>query len=145
MWLVRAANPNAVISLAWAISGHLRRFCLFVFYWLFCFSFLDNRNLSKLQIDRWLNQIGCESLKWNNEWWRGEMWTLNRLTLYWSLSCNRSCFIYMWYTPRRHVRCNFLKDEWLQNLEISMLFVLAFYQLLTTEVQYLRKCERWNN
>ena len=52
-----------------AISGHLRRFCLFVclFFWLFFFSLPE--------IDPWLNQIGCEPLKWNNEWWRGEMWT----------------------------------------------------------------------
>ena len=51
-----------------AISGHLRRFCLFfLFFWVGFFSLPE--------IDPWLNQIGCEPLKWNNEWWRGEMWT----------------------------------------------------------------------
>ena len=44
----------------------------------------------------------------------------------------------MWYTPRKHVRCNFLiNDAWLQNLEISILHMLAFYRLLTKEVECL--------
>ena len=52
-----------------AISGHLRRFCLFFLFFFGWFFF------SLPEIDPWLNQIGCEPLKWNNEWWRGEMWT----------------------------------------------------------------------
>ena len=72
MWLVRAANPNAAIPMAWA-KCHFWAFtsflfvCLFVFFGCFIFSLPE--------IDPWLNQIGCEPLKWNNEWWRGEMWT----------------------------------------------------------------------
>ena len=44
--------------------------------------------------------------------------------------------LYMWYTPRKHVWCNF--DGWVQNLKISITFMLAFYLLLTTEVECLR-------
>ena len=51
--------------------------------------------------------------------------------------------LYMWYTPRKHVWCNF--DGWVQNLEISITFMLAFYLLLTTEVECLRICKHGNN
>ena len=50
--------------------------------------------------------------------------------------------LYMWYTPRKHVWCNF--DGWVQNLEISTTSMLAFYLLLTTEVKCLRICKRGN-
>ena len=70
------------------ISGHLRRFCLLVF-----FSFKGN-------------------------------------------------VLYIWYTPRKHVWCN--SDEWVYNLEISIPFMLAFYLLLTTEVECLRICKHGN-
>ena len=35
--------------------------------------------------------------------------------------------LYMRYTLRKHFGCNFLNDEWIQNLEISKLFMLAFH------------------
>ena len=50
--------------------------------------------------------------------------------------------LYMWYTPRKHVWYNFLNEERIQNLEISILFMLAFYKLQTTEVECLRICKR---
>ena len=83
-----------------------------------------------------MNKIGCEPLKLNYEWRRDKMWT----------PLNWPCIVvlvvtghvlFMWYTPRKHVRCNFLNDAWLQNLEISILFMLAFYRFLTKEVECL--------
>ena len=49
--------------------------------------------------------------------------------------------LYMWYTLRKHVGRNFLNDESIQNLVISILFMLAFHQLRTTEVECLRICK----
>ena len=51
--------------------------------------------------------------------------------------------LHMWYTPWKYVRCNF--DEWLQNLEISIPFMLGFYLLLTTKVECLRIRKHRNN
>lgn len=61
-----------------------------------------------------------------------------------NFDCNRSCFIYVVYS-KTSCLCNFPDDEWLWNPEISMLFMLAFYQLLTTEVECLPLCEDWKN
>ena len=141
-------NPNAIMQRSrWlgrnAISGHFRHFCLF---FVCFFSKLpdENRKLSKLCIYPWMNQMGCEPLKVNNESWRGEMWT----PLTWvciELLVVTDHVLYMWCAPRKHVWCNFLNDEWIQNLEISILFMLAFHQLRTTEVECLRICKHWNN
>ena len=51
---------------------------------------------------------------------------------------------YMCYTSRKHVQCNFLNNEWLRNLEISTLFMFAFYQLLKTDVECPHICEHCN-
>ena len=50
--------------------------------------------------------------------------------------------LYVWYTPRKHIWCNF--DVRVQNLEISTTSMLAFYLLLTTEVECLRICKHGN-
>ena len=65
-------------------------------------------------------------------WTRRHFWTFTffLLACFFFLTGN---VLYMWYTPRKHFWCNF--DGWVQNLEISITFMLAFYLLLTTEVK----------
>lgn len=89
-----------------------------------------------------MNQIGCERLilkKWMKKGWDVHP---TKLALNWTSSCNRSCFT---YTPRKHVRWNFLNDERLPNLDISIVFMLAFDQFLTSEVECLHIHKHWNN
>ena len=63
-------------------------------------------------------------VRWHgSKWWNGISWHLR-------------CFCW-------HIWCNF--DVWVQNLEINITFMLAFYLLLTTEVECLRICKHGNN
>ena len=57
-----------------------------------------------------MNQIGSEPLKlmMNDEGVR-YAWPLNWLCI--ELLVMKSHVLYMWYTPRKHVRFNFLNEE----------------------------------
>ena len=88
-----------------------------------------------------MNWVGCEPLKLNDEWWRGEMWTPINWLCSKLLVVNRSCSIYVVYSKNMS-GVIFLVH---QILEISILFMFIFYQLLTTEVKCLYICIHWNN